>query len=574
MAKKKSAPQKSEGTRTAEQVSRAFARTTVPHDLGNAETRRKWGLPPLDEPHRRGYYIVELNLEHSGGLPGAASAFLALFEDELGQAQDSTPPRRKKRSSAAGNDVSTATPPPLRIAKSFYRCELSDHEWRTLIGADEAKDRRSRSIYRLWPDFPVSAQTDRSTVTIKADAALRSFDAGGTGIVWAVLDSGIDAAHPHFGKRGTPKAEATHSLLAPAVKDLHRSYIDVERSVGEITVNDGPLVDPDADPNTTPEARARILEQHRVQALSDPFGHGTHVAGIIAGASPEDRGDVTVFERRVSVDQGDQSTQMFATRTLPASASLRGVAPQALLVSLRVLDSNGDGRASQVIQALEYIREQINDNPKLLRVHGVNLSVGYEFDPEMFACGQSPLCVVVDRLVQQGVVVVAAAGNSGYGTVAAAFSDVKQAGLSNTINDPGNAALALTVGSTHRESPHLYGVSYFSSKGPTGDGRLKPDLVAPGERITSCAAGKKLAQAAGSAKRSKSAAYYCDDSGTSMAAPHVSGAVAAFLSIRREFIGRPLDVKRIFMESATDLGRERYFQGQGLIDLMRAIQKV
>ena len=67
---------------------------------------------------------------------------------------------------------------------------------------------------------------------------------------------------------------------------------------------------------------------------------------------------------------------------------------------------------------------------------------------------------------------------------------------------------------------------------------------------------------------------YIDDTGTSLAAPHVSGAIAAFLSIRREFILRPEEVKRIFMETATPLGRERYFEGQGLIDLMRAIQSV
>jgi serine protease AprX len=59
-----------------------------------------------------------------------------------------------------------------------------------------------------------------------------------------------------------------------------------------------------------------------------------------------------------------------------------------------------------------------------------------------------------------------------------------------------------------------------------------------------------------------------------MAAPHVSGAVAAFLSIRREFILQPEEVKRIFMQSATSLSRERYFEGSGLIDLMRAIQSV
>jgi subtilisin family serine protease len=148
--------------------------------------------------------------------------------------------------------------------------------------------------------------------------------------------------------------------------------------------------------------------------------------------------------------------------------------------------------------------------------------------------------------------------------------------MSLTINDPGNAALALTVGSTHRESPHVYGVSYFSSKGPTGDGRLKPDLVAPGEKILSCAAGVKhdeVVERLGEALP-EAAALYAEDSGTSMAAPHVAGVIAAFLSIRREFIGRPEAVKDIFLSAATDLKRDRSFQGHGLVDLMRAIQSV
>jgi subtilisin family serine protease len=180
-------------------------------------------------------------------------------------------------------------------------------------------------------------------------------------------------------------------------------------------------------------------------------------------------------------------------------------------------------------------------------------------------------------LVQSGVVVVAAAGNTGYGTVAAGVRPTK-VGLSNTINDPGNADLAITVGATHRDAPYMYGVSYFSSKGPTGDGRLKPDLVAPGERITSCGAGSRLSEALSSAglavPQGGAAAFYIEDSGTSMAAPHVSGAIAAFLSIRREFIGRPLEVKRIFLSSASPLGREKYFEGNGLVDLVRAIQSV
>src|SRR4030095_7008756 len=102
------------------------------------------------------------------------------------------------------------------------------------------------------------------------------------------------------------------------------------------------------------------------------------------------------------------------------------------------------------------------------------------------------------------------------------------------------------------------------------------DLVAPGERITSAAAGRALASAfpGGGAPAPGRPAGDVADSGTSMAAPHVWGAVANFLSIRREFIGRPDDVKKIFLESATSLGRERYFQGQGLVDLMRAIQSI
>jgi subtilisin family serine protease len=78
----------------------------------------------------------------------------------------------------------------------------------------------------------------------------------------------------------------------------------------------------------------------------------------------------------------------------------------------------------------------------------------------------------------------------------------------------------------------------------------------------------------GGAVPAKRLAAYLDDSGTSMAAPHVSGAIAAFLSIRREFIGKPFEVKRIFLDSATSLGRERYFEGHGLVDLIRAIQSV
>lgn len=173
-------------------------------------------------------------------------------------------------------------------------------------------------------------------------------------------------------------------------------------------------------------------------------------------------------------------------------------------------------------------------------------------------------------MVKSGVVVVIAAGNFGYGRLKAAGGD-RDTGLGLSINNLGNAELAITVGATHRDAPHMYGVSYFSSKGPTGDGRCNPDLIAPGERIISAAAAdSRMVTEFGRGARFA----YFESTSTSMAAPHVSGDVAAFLSIRSEFIGEAEKVKKIFTSTAADLGRERYFQGAGLVDLLRAIQSV
>ena len=255
------------------------------------------------------------------------------------------------------------------------------------------------------------------------------------------------------------------------------------------------------------------------------------------------------------------------------------MAPRCKILSLKILNDDGTGSTSSIMAALDYIQE-LNGNGRRLLVHGVNLSVGYDFEPKWFACGQSPLCVEVDRLVRSGVVVVVAAGNTGYGWNESAFRGTVAAGMDVTINDPGNADLAITVGSTHREMPHVYGVSYFSSKGPTGDGRMKPDLVAPGEKIISCASSKKPFKLSDTTPsldgdvQPKLEARYREDSGTSMAAPHVAGVIAAFLSIRREFIGKPDRVKEIFLGTATDLRRTPAFQGRGLVDVMRAIQSV
>lgn len=380
---------------------------------------------------------------------------------------------------------------------------------------------REPAIFQIWEDFKVYPLLHGSVATIKADAAHNTFGASGKGIVWAVIDSGIQADHPHF---------ALHNNLHGQVDEWHADF--------------------------TGEARP----------LVDGFGHGTHVAGIIAGeiraASEAPSADapnpqIAAYTRALKSDAPEGSREVACERR--HLSSIRGIAPETQLVSMKVIDSQQQGSVSNIIAALARIQE-INANGRHLRIHGINLSVGYSFNPEWFACGQSQLCVEVDRLVRSGVVVVVAAGNTGQGRV-------------SSINDPGNAEAAITVGSTHRTMPHTYGVSYFSSKGPTGDGRLKPDLLAPGEKVLSCGAGSMAAHIAEKLVDG-AVPNYVEESGTSMAAPHVSGAAAAFLSIRQEFIGRPDALKRILTSTATDLGRERQFQGAGLLDLMRAIQSV
>jgi serine protease AprX len=386
------------------------------------------------------------------------------------------------------------------------------------------------AIYQIWEDFKINPLISSSISTIKCDAARKTFGAEGDDIVWAVIDSGVDANHIHF---------QLHCNLKGQVMEWHRDFTGEE----------------------TP--------------LNDGFGHGTHVAGIIAGEIPagaeDKKPNIVAYARELKADNDATGREIVPVRK--PIRTICGMAPKTKIVSLKVIDSKEQGSVSSIIAALAHV-EKINSYGRYLHIHGINLSVGYTFDPEWFACGQSQLCVEVNRLVRSGVMVVVAAGNTGYGTVATEYRGGRKSGLALSINDPGNAEYAITVGSTHRDKPHVYGVSYFSSKGPTDDGRLKPDLVAPGEKIVSCATGKLRDKIAEKLDPGMEKPTYVESSGTSMAAPHVSGAIAALLSVKREFIGQPDRVKDILMSTAIDLRRDRQFQGAGLVDLMRAIQSI
>jgi len=201
------------------------------------------------------------------------------------------------------------------------------------------------------------------------------------------------------------------------------------------------------------------------------------------------------------------------------------IAPGVTLHDYKVLGQNG-GSSKTIIRAMHDIRKRNFEAGETV-IHGVNMSLGGAVSVGSYGCGWSPECQEANRLAQSGVVVCVAAGNDGHKTLATApqgklqlFSTYMDVG----ITDPGNAEEVITVGSTHKESPHAYGPSFFSSKGPTGDGRVKPDCLAPGEKIMSALAG------------SGNDAVEMD--GTSMATPHVSGAIAVFLSAKPEFKGR------------------------------------
>ena len=499
--------------------------------LAENERRARSGEPPLIGIRpKRFEIIIDLNLEHPRGREAARQWVLDHIEEakSLAEVNDAGQGVHLEKDNPTSQYIFARLE--ARAIQALVELDLREAKRQADARRDQTDNpalraaidwRKFRAIFHIWPDFEVSACINKSIATVKADAAQQSFSSRGAGITWAVMDSGIQHDHPHF---------RTWGNLDPS-SPLHKDFtID----------GTGPF--------------------------DDQNGHGTHVAGIIAGewrvppGTPENQRPLAV-SRYVKKDAEDVEYQETRLDTIC------GMAPQCKLISLRVLDDTGKGAVSNMIAAIAHIQE-INGYGRRILIHGVNMSLGYNFEPEWFACGQSPLCVEVDRLAKTGVVVVVAAGNTGYGTLKSSIG-ATSAGMALTINDPGNADLAITVGSTHRDMPHVYGVSYFSSKGPTGDGRLKPDLVAPGERIISCATGTLKQEGA-----KGRACDYVETSGTSMAAPHVSGVIAAFLSVRGEYIGRSDRLKEIFVSTATDLRRDRYFQGAGLVDLMRAIQSV
>jgi subtilisin family serine protease len=497
------------------------------------------------DPGEKVPMLIELNLLYPGGLAEVRQAFYRLWNGYVERAKGS---RRDEPASAS--PVQPPVPAKLAlVAPKLYQCVLSRADAQEMVDQDRRSARQSGRppiIFRIWPDYTLHPQIDRSAPTVKADAAWRAYGARGHGVVWAVIDSGIDACHPHFSALELGAEGRGEIVPQGLTSQLHRDF--------------SYLVNPD-DPGIAPPG----------QPLSDDSGHGTHVAGIIAGCAPEGPRP-RVADSKEPVGGGYVQRARVGT--------LSGMAPACELVSLKVMRRSPQGTwitsSSAVIRALTYLRTEVNVDPGVLRVHGVNMSLGCEWQPDDYAAGQSPLCQAVNQLAASGVVVVVSVGN--YGASTTRGNSASTSTIMGSITEPAHAQDCIAVGSTHREAPHAFGVTWTSGKGPTLDGRMKPDVVAPGEWIASAATGLVRATAGlnplPGATDPASLLTYAEQSGTSMAAPHVSGVIAAFLSARPEFIGRPQQVKSLLIQSATDLGRERYAQGAGLVDLMRMLANV
>ncbi len=434
-------------------------------------------------------------------------------------------------------------------------------------------------LYSVNRNRETSTSLRDSVAAVKADASNRVFQVRGEGIRWAVIDSGVDARHVAFRRRnadGVPRrqpfsrprrrrraaAGSTPGAEGFFVNDTRvvatYDFVHIRELLGTEPEEVDALPEERFPALALPGMRQKLREliedyhtgvidwqrlqpfleiRHTPKAYRPPVDrHGTHVAGIIGA------------DWRTSDEEVD----------LPGPRrEMTGMCPEIELYDLRVLGDDGTGNEFAIMSAMQFVRA-LNTEKDFMAVHGVNLSLSIPHDVANYACGRTPVCEEAERLVGNGILTVAAAGNSGRARYLTPSNEIDDGFRTVSITDPGNAESVVTVGATHRRDPHTYGVSYFSSRGPTGDGRLKPDLVAPGEKIRSTVPDDR------------------DDrlDGTSMAAPHVSGAAALIMTRHREVIGQPGKIKEILCRSATDLGREPYFQGAGMLDILRALQEI
>lgn len=301
---------------------------------------------------------------------------------------------------------------------------------------------RQDEIDYIWPDLPVKAWLDSSVPKIEVPRVWRQTGFRGQGIKIAVIDTGIDDSHPDF----TGRIAAMESFVGGDARDEN--------------------------------------------------GHGTHVAGIVAGSGIKSAGKYV------------------------------GVAPEATLCVAKVLGADGGGSMSNVMAGIEWaVLEQ--------RVQVINLSLGGTASCD----GTDALSVLCDEAVlQAGVVICVAAGNAGP--------------TAQTIGPPGCARYVITVGAANDEDV----MAEFSSRGPSADGRTKPDIVFPGVGVIA-------PQAAGTRLGPEIAEGYVSSSGTSMATPHAAGLAALMLQANPRLTAE--QVKNEMLAGAVNIDALPNEQGAG-----------
>ena len=351
-------------------------------------------------------------------------------------------------------------------------------------------------VLSVHHDRPTGGEMNRTAVVVGARAVQAEYGYGGEGVGVAVIDSGITNYHD----------DLTYGGSSPAVR-----------------VKNGQRV------------TAFVDFVNGRTAKYDDNGHGTHVAGIIAG----------------------NGLDTFGARA--------GIAPAAHLVSLKVLDDHGRGVISNVIAALDWVIA----NKAAHNIRVVNLSVGaavtesYQTDP---------LTLAAKRAVDAGIVVVTAAGNLGKNS----RGELQYGG----ITAPGNAPWVLTVGAySHngtlsRQDDTMAG---YSSRGPSAvDFEAKPDIVAPGTGTVSLSDPLSLLYITKADYLVKGTLFsavkpYLSLTGTSMAAPVVSGTVALMVQANPSLT--PNLVKAILQYTAQEYSSYNALtQGAGFVNTRGAVQ--
>ena len=345
------------------------------------------------------------------------------------------------------------------------------------------------AVRRIAVDRVTLGQMQRTAAITGAAAVREAFGYDGAGIGVAVIDSGITSWHDDLGTADLP---GTQRVAAFA------DFVGSE------------------------------------SAPYDDYGHGTHVAGIIAGNGYDSGG------------------------------GRQGMAPSSRLVVLKVLDGSGRGRISQVIAALEYVVAHRHE----LNIRVVNLSIAA---PVTESYTSDFLALATKRAVEEGIVVVASAGNSGRAP------DGRT--VYGSIGAPGNAPWVLTVGAASHMGTNDRGddtIAPFSSRGPTAvDHLAKPDLAAPGVGIVSLSApGSELFSSKSSyllaGTLNSSDRPYLSLSGTSQASPVVAGTVALMLQANPALT--PNAVKAILQFTAEDRPQyDRFTQGAGFLNAEGAV---